>query len=295
MPIYETPQPLHYDQSVTTDAIQVLSDTHSHSQLGPVGPSTMTTYPPYFDYGYDASKVPTTPGNVSVASLPPPTPHASSSRCDSSESDGESDTDYVPPSDDDDEYHPAQITSPQKQKKTKAVSQSKSPRRESFSPARSTSSESDKSVSSPRAHRRSHPYKRRNTSRNLQRVDGAMLVDKESDFHCPVIGCSYIQTNQRVPDLKRHVLTHDRWLNPDEWTCCGVAMDRAHLYGKGIEEGMTRDECIRAGAYDFRGQLMIGGCMKTFARRDALKRHVDNPKIPCVGHMDSYPLDPATV
>ena len=72
-------------------------------------------------------------------------------------------------------------------------------------------------------------------------------------------------------------------------------MDRAHLYGKGIEEGMTRDECIRAGAYDFRGQLMIGGCMKTFARRDALKRHVDNPKIPCVGHMDSYPLDPATV
>ena len=35
--------------------------------------------------------------------------------------------------------------------------------------------------------------------------------------------------------------------------------------------------------------------MKTSARRDALKRHVDNPKIPCVGHMDSYSLDAATV
>ena len=34
------------------------------------------------------------------------------------------------------------------------------------------------------------------------------------------------------------------------------------------------------GAYVFGGQLMIGGCMRTFTRRDALKRHVDNPNIP---------------
>jgi hypothetical protein len=65
-------------------------------------------------------------------------------------------------------------------------------------------------------------------------------------------------------------------------------MDRAHLYGKGFKRGMAEEECIKAGAYDFRGRLMIGGCMKTFARRDALKRHVDNLNIPCVGHMDSY-------
>ena len=65
-------------------------------------------------------------------------------------------------------------------------------------------------------------------------------------------------------------------------------MDRAHLYDTGIEEGMTEEEHIDAGAYTFGGQLMIGGCLKTFARRDALKRHVDNPSIACVGHMDSY-------
>jgi len=289
MPVYETPQPLYYDQSLTTDAIQVLSDTHSQ-------PSTMTTYSPYFDHGCDASKVPTTPGNASVASLPPPSPHVSSSRCDSSESAGESDTDYIPPSDDDDEYCPTQAAFPQKQKKSRAgASQSKSPRCQSFSPAPSTSSESERSVSSPRAHRRSHPYKRRNTSRNLQSINGAVPIENETDFHCPVDGCSYIQTNQRVPDLKRHVQTHGRWMDPYAWTCCGVTLDRAHLYGKGIEEGMTREECIQAGAYEFRGQLMIGGCMKSFARRDALKRHMDNPNITCVGHMDSYPPRPAAV
>ena len=65
-------------------------------------------------------------------------------------------------------------------------------------------------------------------------------------------------------------------------------MGRAHLYGKGIRLGMTDEERIEAGAYDFRGRLMIGGCMKTFARRDALKRHVDNPNFSCVGHMGSY-------
>jgi hypothetical protein len=77
-------------------------------------------------------------------------------------------------------------------------------------------------------------------------------------------------------------------MEPDKWTCCGVGMERAHLYGRGIEEGMTEEEQIKAGAYMFRGRLMIGGCLKAFARRDALKRHVDNPNVRCVGHMDSY-------
>lgn len=280
MPTYQFP-PAPCNESVTT-ITQTLSDTHLSP--APVDPSTMTAYAPCFGYGYDSSQVPSTPDNTSVASFPPTSPPC----CDSSESDGEGDTDYVPPSEDE-EYRPVQPAPPQKQKKRKAASKSKSHRRQNSSPARSTSSESERSVGSSRADRRSHPYNHYIPSRNFQRDDGAVLTDKESDYHCPVVGCEYIQRNERVPDLKRHVVTHDRWLEPGKWTCCGVTMDRAFLYDKGIEEGMTEDQQIMAGAYMYKGQLMIGGCMKTFARRDALKRHVDNPNISCVGHMDSYP------
>jgi hypothetical protein len=53
---------------------------------------------------------------------------------------------------------------------------------------------------------------------------------------------------------------------------------------------MTDEKCIEAGAYTFRGQLGIGDWMKVFARRDASKRHVDNPNLSCIGHMDTYYL-----
>jgi hypothetical protein len=115
-----------------------------------------------------------------------------------------------------------------------------------------------------------------------------LFSNKESDFQCPVVGCNFVQKNQRIPDLKRHIETHGRWREPDKWICCGVGMDKAYSYGTGIQQGMTDKECIKAGAYVFRNRLMIGGCMKTFSRRDSLKRHVDNTKIPCVGDMESY-------
>ena len=119
-------------------------------------------------------------------------------------------------------------------------------------------------------------------------MDGSEHINKGSAFHCTVVGCEYKQKNHHVRELRRHIKTHDRWMKPDEWSCCGVGIDVAHLYGVAIEEGMSEEEFIEAGAYVFRGQLMIGGCMKTFSRRDGLKRHVDNPNIKCVGDMSSY-------
>ena len=284
MTLYETPPsaPAPCDDSITT-ITENLAATHLPST--PVDPSTMTAYVPFFNHSSDSSQVPSTLGTASISSPPPASLAASSPRCDSSESDGQGDTDYVPPSDDDQEYRPTQATSSRKQKKRKATSKSKSLRRTTFSP---TSSESEKSVTSSRALRRSHPYKRPISSRNFQSEDGAMRRERRSSFQCPVVGCDYIQKNHRVPDLNRHIVTHGRWLEPEKWTCCGVTMDIAWSYDTGIQQGMTQDEQIQAGAYLFRGQLMIGGCLNTFARRDALKRHVDNPKIPCVGHMESY-------
>jgi len=77
-------------------------------------------------------------------------------------------------------------------------------------------------------------------------------------------------------------------MEPEKWTCCGAGMEIARLYSKGIKEGMTEEEQIEAGGYLFRDRLVVGGCLKAFSRRNALSRHVDNPNISCVRHMDLY-------
>ena len=245
-----------------------------HSVATPVNPSTMTSYEP------DSSCSPQVPlsDNAAATSLPPTSPP---DFFDNTATDN--DGDRVPLSDEEEEYHPTQSTSGGKREITAG-----SPCSVTSSPTRSTSSKSEKNGTPSRKTGRSQPYMRDIPSRNFQYEDSTLFINQESEFGCPVPGCEYVQKNQRAPDLKRHIVTHGRWREPEKWICCGVEMDKAHLYGKDVKQEMTDEECLKAGAYKFRGRLMIGGCMKTFARRDALKRHVDNPKIPCVGHMNSY-------
>ena len=243
----------------------------------------MAAYAPPFSHSCD-SQTRFTPERANLAS-PPTSSSPSSSRHYNPKPDCEGDTNHSFPSNEGEESRPAQAIC--SEGKCKVHVRAKSALATSSS-ARSSTSESEKMIVPSRGHRCSRPYKPPNHSCNFQRQDGARLINKASEFQCPVAGWNHTQKNRRIPDLKCHVATHDRWIDPEKWTCCGVGMEKAHFYGQGITVGMSKEEQIKAGAYEFKGKLMIGGCLNTFARRDALKRHVNNPKILCVGGMDSY-------
>ncbi|KAF5360544.1 hypothetical protein D9756_004811 [Leucocoprinus leucothites] len=115
-------------------------------------------------------------------------------------------------------------------------------------------------------------------SRNRQ-AESATAIDRACNggnltFICPE--CGWKQANKRLPDFKRHLRTHTR---PDEtdqskgWWCKGVPVEDAHKFN------IPKD----ARSFVFLGQERIGGCLQTFSRRDALKRHLDNANVVCVG------------
>ena len=133
-----------------------------------------------------------------------------------------------------------------------------------------------------------HTYRRSVPRHNLQCEDVALFFNKVFGSRCPVPGCDNSKVDWRTPDLKRHIETHGGWIEPDKWTCCGVGVDRIHLYRKDLKQGMSEEELVNAGAYEFKGRLMIGGCMGTFSRKDSLKRHIDNDNNLCIGDMRFY-------
>ncbi|KAJ7442633.1 hypothetical protein FB451DRAFT_1414079 [Mycena latifolia] len=175
------------------------------------------------------------------------------------DADGESTGDAT-----DDEYMPSPSFNPRKR------SRSSSPtpfRRTSGSPAASNTSEP------PNKRARMPPQSRnKQASRaELQRVEGS---EDYNDFVCPV--CGWVQRNERIPDFKRHVKTHQRAAEENAqkgWRCKGVPVSEAADYGLPTD----------APTHEFFGQLRVGGCMQTFSRRDALKRHLDNVNVSCVG------------
>ena len=114
-------------------------------------------------------------------------------------------------------------------------------------------------------------------SRNKQVISAAAIemavTSQNPTFVCPE--CGWNQTNQRLPDFKRHLLTHTRSSeNTDKgWWCKGVLVkDAAHYRISKTSE-----------KYLFRNEWRLGGCLRTFSRRDALKRHLDNSNVACVG------------
>ncbi|THH30722.1 hypothetical protein EUX98_g3457 [Antrodiella citrinella] len=102
-----------------------------------------------------------------------------------------------------------------------------------------------------------------------------MLGSSSTRWKCPHPHCHYVQRNRRMPDFKRHLQTHTRFLEPEKWICCGIPITDASL-----------DVIASSEPTNFDGQTMVGGCWKVFSRRDALKRHLDNRNIPCKGDLN---------
>jgi len=114
--------------------------------------------------------------------------------------------------------------------------------------------------------------------RNVQAVPGITPTPttKLNPWACPY--CTWVQRNHRTPDLKRHIRTHTRFERPAQWVCCGVPFESAAIYN--VPHGAT--------PYVREGQQWIGGCGKEFSRRDALKRHLGNDHISCIGDIDAF-------
>ncbi|KAI0762590.1 hypothetical protein C8Q74DRAFT_1220513 [Fomes fomentarius] len=94
---------------------------------------------------------------------------------------------------------------------------------------------------------------------------------------CPHCGADW--STRRRPDFQRHVDTHTR--DDAHFACVGVPIHLAAAYGLDLVDVMRIVEKGDALLYD--GQLMVGGCKCPFSRVDALKRHLDNPQITCIG------------
>ena len=99
------------------------------------------------------------------------------------------------------------------------------------------------------------------------------------DLDCPVLGCQYRQSNGRMPDFRRHVRTHMR--GDGEIRCKGIPWEnfeqRRHLCP-------TIPSDQQPYAVPDEDGLWIGGCLKTFSRADALKRHLRNTSCTGLNH-----------
>lgn len=170
--------------------------------------------------------------------------------------------------DDDDEYLPSPTSNSRKRHRatrTRATTTT-------ISSAPPPLAESVATISRPAKRSRGSP-----PSRNVQAVPGTVSsVPRSNPWACPY--CKWVQRNHRTPDLKRHIRTHTRFERPALWVCCGVPLKDAERYT--LPEG--------AEPYNWQGKMMIGGCGREFSRRDALKRHLDNDHITCIGDLNTF-------
>ncbi|KAI0710466.1 hypothetical protein C8T65DRAFT_575349 [Cerioporus squamosus] len=94
-------------------------------------------------------------------------------------------------------------------------------------------------------------------------------------WKCP--HCSFIQWSRRAPDFRRHVATHTGSSAQALYLCCGVPFMEAAEHG--VPEDVVREQPV----WEFEGLFMVGGCRRTFSRKDAYMRHLHRQAGMCFG------------
>ncbi|KAF9071173.1 hypothetical protein BDP27DRAFT_1322466 [Rhodocollybia butyracea] len=90
-----------------------------------------------------------------------------------------------------------------------------------------------------------------------------------------------------MPDFQRHLKTHLRADKDDQtqgWWCKGVRVESRHEVNQHARDVNSKKVIgDDAEMYSFHDHMRVGGCLQTFSRRDALKRHLQNENGKCVG------------
>lgn len=116
------------------------------------------------------------------------------------------------------------------------------------------------------------------TTDQVEVLRRSLRCDKseESNLVCPFPGCMYEQHNGRMPDFRRHIRTHIR--KDGEVRCKGISWDDVLSFPQRFRN------VAHEKPYTVPNEpgLWVGGCLKTFSRADALKRHLNTTS--CEGY-----------
>jgi uncharacterized C2H2 Zn-finger protein len=163
------------------------------------------------------------------------------------------------------------------------VSRSRRTQRHGYSPYGSSSSSSPASsssrtlLSSPASSSSLEPespssFRPQHTAARLKQVPYTGTIPSpvqisDDVFKCPI--CDQKPTKGRDQEVKRHIKAHFSEGMKNKPMCLGVRLEDAEEYGADTEIVQEHD-----------GEMWVGGCGKTFSRRDAYLRHVHNQRCP---------------
>ncbi|SJL07460.1 uncharacterized protein ARMOST_10810 [Armillaria ostoyae] len=183
---------------------------------------------------------------------------------------------------DDDDYCPSPPLNPKKRRRSSQPG-APAPKKAKVATTKAPASSSTSSSTKPKVARKQRLPP---APRNVQ-VVGINLLELLDTMNWKCQACRWEQENHRKPDFIRHLLTHqqpDRNDQSQGYWCKGLKLVDREAYNKmAIRDGrQTIPE--DAGEIVYLFEQRVGGCMRNFSRRDALKRHIDNPNNSCCGH-----------